>query len=295
MRRYLNAVIAIAVLLPACDAFVCSQARIKAIEIANKGVEHFTNRAYEAAERDLRLAIQTDPSYEKAYYNLGKVYQAQRKWDKAADAFENAVQKSPDNANFHYDLGEAYLEAKQLDKAENALKKATSLDSKLFKAFWRLGLVYMYEEKPKEADQALRQAIELNPRMDKPFLALGQLYLNWDADKEAAQVFGECVRANESSAECYNFHGVALKTLKQFDQAVREFKTAIDLDNSLFDAVYNCGMTYAEWYEESHSNEHKQAARDYLQKYVATGGGKDGAASGFVRAANDKLYALSGP
>ncbi|MGD0835123.1 MAG: tetratricopeptide repeat protein [Polyangia bacterium] len=295
MRRYFKVVLALAALLPACDAFVCSQARIKAIEIANKGVEQFTNRAYEAAERDLRLAIQTDPTYEKAYYNLGKVYQAQRKWDKAADAFESAVQRSPDNANFYYDLGEAYLEAKQLDKAEGALKKATTLDDKLFKAFWRLGLVYMYEEKPKEADLALRQAIELNPRMDKPFLALGQLYLNWDADKEAAQVFAECVRANDSSAECYNFHGIALKSLHQFDQAVREFKTAIDLDNTLFDAVYNCGMTYAEWYDESHANEQKQAARDYLQKYVATGGGKDGAAAGFVRAANDKLYALSGP
>jgi Tfp pilus assembly protein PilF len=295
MRRYFNVVVALAVILPACDAFVCSQSRIKAIEIANKGVEQFTNRAYEAAERELRLSIQTDPTYEKAYYNLGKVYQAQRKWDKASEAFEAAVQRSPDNANFHYDLGESYLESKQLDKAETALKKATQLDSKLFKAFWRLGLVYMYLEKPKEADAALRQAIELNPRMDKPFVALGQLYLNWDADKEAAQVFGECVRANESSSECHNFHGVALKQLRQYDQAVRAFKEAVDLDNGLFEAIYNCGMTYAEWYEESHSNEHKTLAHDYLQKYVATGGGKDGAAAGFIRAANDKLYALSGP
>jgi tetratricopeptide (TPR) repeat protein len=295
MRRYFNLVVALAVILPACDAFVCSQSRIKAIEIANKGVEHFTNRAYDSAERDLRLAIQTDPTYEKAYYNLGKVYQAQRKWDKASEAFEQAVERSPDNANFRYDLGEAYLEAKQLDKAESALKKATELDPKLFKAFWRLGLVYMYLEKPKEADAALRQAIELNPRMDKPFVALGQLYLNWDADKEAAQVFAECVRANETSAECYNFYGVALKELKQYDQAVKAFKQAIDLDGTMFEAVYNCGMTYAEWYEESHSNEHKTLAHDYLQKYVATGGGKDGAASGFIRAANDKLYALSGP
>jgi Tfp pilus assembly protein PilF len=70
MRRYLNALIAIAVILPACDQFVCSQSRIKAIEIANKGVEHFTNRAYESAERELRLAIQTDPTYETAYYNV---------------------------------------------------------------------------------------------------------------------------------------------------------------------------------------------------------------------------------
>jgi Tfp pilus assembly protein PilF len=295
MRRYFTAVIALAVILPACDQFVCSQSRIKAIEIANKGVEHFTNRAYDSAERELRLSIQTDPTYEKAYYNLGKVYQAQRKWDKACESFESAVQRSPDNANFHYDLGEAYLESKHLDKAEASLKKATELDPKLFKAFWRLGLVYMFEEKPKEADGALRQAIEINPRMDKPFVALGNLYLNWDADKEAAQVFAECVRANESSPECHNFQGVALKQLKQYDQAVRAFKEAIDLDSGLFEAVYNCGMTYAEWYEESHSNEHKTLAHDYLQKYVATGGGKDGAAAGFIRAANDKLYALSGP
>ena len=36
MRRYFNALIALAVILPACEQFVCSQARIKAIEIANR-------------------------------------------------------------------------------------------------------------------------------------------------------------------------------------------------------------------------------------------------------------------
>jgi hypothetical protein len=76
---------------------------------------------------------------------------------------------------------------------------------------------------------------------------------------------------------------------------VSEFKKALDSDSGLFDALYNCGMTYAEWYEESHASDQKQQARDYLQKFVATGGGKDGSAFGFLRAASDKLYALSGP
>ena len=87
MGRYLKAVLALGLVLPACDAFVCSQERIKAIEIANKGVEAFKNNLYDSAERELRLAIQTDPAYEMAYYNLGKVYQKQRKWDKAVEAF----------------------------------------------------------------------------------------------------------------------------------------------------------------------------------------------------------------
>ena len=48
----------------------------------------------------LKLAIQTDPTYDIAHYNLGKVYQKQRKWDKAIEAFEGAAQRAPDNANY---------------------------------------------------------------------------------------------------------------------------------------------------------------------------------------------------
>src|SRR5438552_13921465 len=107
MPRYLKAVLAMALAMPACDQFVCSQQRIKAIELANRGVEAFKNNLYDSAERDLKLAIQTDPSYEIAQYNLGKVYQKQRKWDKAIEAFEAATQRSPTNANYYYDLGEA--------------------------------------------------------------------------------------------------------------------------------------------------------------------------------------------
>ncbi len=294
MRRNFLVVFLIGLGLPACEGFVCSQQRIKAIELANRGAESFKNNLYDSAERDLKQAIQTDPSYEIAHYNLGKVYQKQRKWDKAAEAFEAAVQKAPNNANYHYDLGEAYLEAKKIDQAEKALQAATKADPKLFKAHWRLGLVYKNLDRPKDADAALRAAIEANPRLDKPFVALGYLYLDYDFNNEASKVFSECVRANENSAECHNGFGMALKELKQFEQATKEFKAAIDLDPELYDAIYNCGMTYADWYDASHSNEQKDKARDYLQKFVATGGGKEGG-FGYVKAANDKLYALSGP
>jgi tetratricopeptide (TPR) repeat protein len=280
--------------LSACDGFVCSQQRIKAIELANKGVEAFKNGLYETAERELKAAIQTDPTYEIAHYNLGKVYQKQRKWDKAIDAFQAATDRDGRNANYFYDLGEAALEAKRIDVAESALKKATELDEKLFKAHWRLGLVYMSLERPKEADGALRRAIEANPRLDKPFVALGHLYLDYDATKEAAQVFSECVRANEMSAECYNGHGLALKDLKQYEAAAAEFKKALEIEPHLDTALYNAGMTYADWYEQSQSNDHKERAREYLQKFVTGAGSKADGGFGYVKAANDKLYALSG-
>ncbi len=293
MNRCLKVVVALAIVMPACDGFVCSQERMKAMDLSNKGVDEFKNNLFDSAERDLKMAIQSDPTYEMAHYNLGKVYQKQRKWDKATESFEAAAQRAPTNPNFFYDLGESYLEAKRIDKAEAALKKATELDPTLFKAHWRLGLVYLNLERAKEADASLRKAIEANPRLDKPFVALGHLYLDYDAPKEAAQVFSECVRANESSAECYNGHGLALKDLKQFEPAAGEFKKALEIEPSLITALYNAGMTYSDWYDSTRSNDHRDHAKEYLQKFVTSSGTKAGGV-GYVKAANDKLYALSG-
>ena len=115
MRQIVNPatiVFGIAIALPACDQFTCSQERIKAIELANRGADEFKNNLYDSAEKDLKQSIQTDPTYTMAYYNLGKVFQKQRKWDKAIESFESAVQRTPNNGNYQYDLGEAYFEAK---------------------------------------------------------------------------------------------------------------------------------------------------------------------------------------
>jgi Tfp pilus assembly protein PilF len=293
MNRSLGVILAIAAIVPACEVFTCSQERIKAIELANKGAEEFKNNLYDSAEKDLKQAIQTDPSYEIAYYNLGKVAQKQRKWDKAIEAFEQAVQRKPDNANYQYDLGEAYLSANRIDEAEKALKAATAADPKLFKAWWRLGLVYKKLDRPKEADDALRHAIEANSRFSKSYVALGYLYLDYDFNKEAAQVFQGCVTAKEDDGECHNGYGLALKNLKQFEQAAAEFKKAIDDDPELYDALYNAGMAYSDWYDEAHGNDQKEKAREYLQKFVAESGKT--ADGNYIKAANDKLYALSGP
>jgi protein O-GlcNAc transferase len=289
----LGVVLTIACVLPACEGFTCSQERIKAIELANRGAEEFKNNLYDSAEKDLKQAIQTDPSYEIAYYNLGKVFQKQRKWDKAIESFEQAVQRKPDNANYQYDLGEAYLESKRIDDAEKALKAATAADPKLFKAWWRLGLVYKMLDRPKEADDALRHAIEANSRFSKSYVALGYLYLDYDFNKEAAQVFQGCVTAKDDDGECHNGYGLALKNLKQYEQATAEFRKAIDDDPELYDALYNCGMAYSDWYDEAHGNDQKDKAREYLQKFVAESGKT--ADGNYIKAANDKLYALSGP
>src|SRR4051812_44991608 len=120
MRTYFKAVLLLGLVMPACDGLVCSRERMKAMEYTNTGVDEFKNSLYDSAERDFKLAIQTDPGFDLAHYNLGKLYQKQRKWDKAVEALEGATQKAPNNANYFYDLGEAYYESKKMDQSEQA-------------------------------------------------------------------------------------------------------------------------------------------------------------------------------
>jgi tetratricopeptide (TPR) repeat protein len=291
-NRSLLVVLTIACVLPACEGFTCSQERLKAMDLSNRGTEEFKNNLYDSAEKDFKQAIQTDPTYELSYYNLGKVFEKQRKWDKAIENFEQAVQRKPDNANYQYDLGEAYSEAKRNDDAVKAFQAATSADPKRFKAWWRMGKIYAAMDRPKEADEAFRHAIEANSRFSKSYVGLGYLYLDYDFNKEAAQVFQGCVTAKDDDGECHNGYGLALKNLKQYEQATGEFKKAIDDDPELYDAVYNCGMAYADWYDEAHGNDQKEKAREYLQKFVGTSSKTTD--PNYLKAANDKLYALSG-
>jgi lipopolysaccharide biosynthesis regulator YciM len=70
---------------------------------------------------------------------------------------------------------------------------------------------------------------------------------------------------------------------KQYDEAVKEFKKALDRNGELFEAVYMLGMTYREMGD-------KKNAKEWLQRYVQNAGSKG--SPEFSKAASDAIYGL---
>jgi tetratricopeptide (TPR) repeat protein len=228
-----------------------------------------------------------------SYYNLGKVYQKQRKWDKAIEQFEQAAQRQPTNENFQYDLGEAYFQVKKLDNAEKAFEAATNANPKLFKGWWYLGMIRKLLDHPKEADEALRKSIEVNPRFAKSFVALGYLYLDYDFNKEAAQVFQGCVTGQGRRRRVPQ----RLRPGAQEPQAVRAGDGRVQEGDRPRSGSLRRPLQrrhgLLRLVRRGPRERPEGEGRDYLQKFV-TNGGKS-ADGNYVKAANDKLYALSGP
>ena len=263
----------------------CYENRNKSIELMNEGVEAGRQKLYDTAVRKLKLAAETDPTNYKAWSNLGMIYKDQKKWDEAANAFTKATELHNDDASFHYELGLALQEAKKLDQAKTEYEASLKIQ-RSFRTHFRLGTVLQAQEKFREADAEYRKAVELNPRFVEPYIRLGYLYLDHDYDKEAVQVFQAGVTANDSDGEVHLGLGSALQKSKQYDDAVKEFRKALERNGDLFMAVYDLGMTYK-------MMDDKKNAKEWLSRFIQNAGSKG--TPEMMKAASDAMYQLDAP
>src|SRR5438552_8734519 len=82
------------------------------------GNQFYQKSQFDLAEAQYRKALEYDPGYEKAKYNLANALQRQSKYDEAAKLLEDLGGSSKDNSIKSaacYNLGVAYTKMKYLD------------------------------------------------------------------------------------------------------------------------------------------------------------------------------------
>jgi len=117
---------------------------------------------------NLQKSIDTDASFEPAYYHLAEAYIRKAKHDSDALTLTKAVELSKSaidrfNSSSAYSLsGMANYRASQYTKSEQHFKKALQLDEKNDKAYYGLARLMQAINKNEQAEQYFKQAIALN-------------------------------------------------------------------------------------------------------------------------------------
>jgi tetratricopeptide (TPR) repeat protein len=75
-----------------------------------------------------RRALELDPDFDEAYYNLGSALREQGRLDESIDAFQNAARLSPDYAEAHRELGDLFSRLGNLDEAKHHLDMSLALN-----------------------------------------------------------------------------------------------------------------------------------------------------------------------
>jgi tetratricopeptide (TPR) repeat protein len=130
----------------------------------------------DAAARDLRRAVELDPTATLALELLGDTYLSLQRNNRAADRYEAYLAVDDRSAHVWYKLGLARYRAGETSLALAPLERAITLDPQIAEAHFVLGLCFRDQGEHRRARIALETATRLSPGLTAPREALADLY-----------------------------------------------------------------------------------------------------------------------
>lgn len=151
-------------------------------------------------------------------------------------------------ATLHYRMGVNFLEKKELTNALREFLKAEKLNPKNSYVLNAIGFICLRTKKYGEAEKYLKRAIENQPDYSDAYNNLGVVYLQtekWDSALQCFQkVLDDPLYATPEFA--LNNIGQVHYHKGQIDQAIENFKKAINISKSNPLFHYNLGLSYHE-------------------------------------------------
>ncbi|MBI5579777.1 MAG: tetratricopeptide repeat protein [Deltaproteobacteria bacterium] len=179
-----------------------------------RGIDAFTSKDYEGAVKEFKRAV-----------GIG------RGSSFAADA-----------AQF---LAMSYLQLDDTDNAIKAYKSAFQVDPYRDDLHVKLGNLYFAQGKYEDARAEFAEAVRLNPGTVNRY-SLGQAYIELGRFSDAETQYNEILRLAPQEAGGYLGMGLVYSRQGKHEEAIREFKQAIRVDEDLYDAYAQMGYSYAD-------------------------------------------------
>lgn len=193
------------------------------------GVTRYRLDKLQLARRAFHRAIDTDPNYKEAYYNLALTL-TYIKHSKAIKLFQKAVDLDPKYAAARRELGGALKHIGQYSDAERHLRRAIKLDNTDGWAYLYLGTLMWRKLKPIEAEQAFKMAITTWPNEGTPYWCLADFYKHHGRLKKAEGLYKKAVQLDPDSSVAHSRLGLYLKQIGERIKAKRYLERALSLD-----------------------------------------------------------------
>ncbi len=215
-------------LLSAMFVVACSKAQTDSIKIANMGVRAYEMGNFERAAHLFKSAIRLYPKNAKAHYHLGMIllYQNNDPQD-AATEFEKAIEYEPRFEAAMFQLGRAAFAMGKMDTARKYLSLTIDRGTTLPGPYYWMGRIEQQAGKLDKADEYYRKAIKLNPHYSRAFVALADLYQSVSAYPEAVEVLKEDLRINPKDPDGYEKLGLIYIALAQYKKAENAIRNAL--------------------------------------------------------------------
>lgn len=159
--------------------------------------------------------------------------------DDSIREYRHALELAPNHAEAHNNLGLALAHAGKLEEAIEHYRKALASDPGLTIVHNNLGAALARSGKPGEAVEQFVLFLETSPDSVEAHGNLLRALAQAGRAGEAEGLFAALSKKHPSSAPLHNSRGVTLVWQKRTDEAIDEFRRAIELDPKLVEARQN--------------------------------------------------------
>ena len=161
----------------------------------------------------------------------------------AIHLLEDAVAAQPAYLDAHVDLAMVYFRAGQLDRAADHASQVLKDDPRNVPALQLLGNIEFAQGKFASAEEHLRTALGLHGEFDTAY-SLALVYLSQHKWAETRLLFNELLNDMGSTPELHVLLGRTYRETGYFDEAILEFKKAIEMDPHYPRVHYYLALVY---------------------------------------------------
>jgi tetratricopeptide (TPR) repeat protein len=202
-----------------------------------------TNRHLEIITGLFRRAIQQDPKFWEAYYNLGITYFNDRDYDNALKQFDIIITSIPTFEKPYYGRGMIYLHKEDYAKAKEDFIKVTEFNPNDFKAFYYLGKISVLLKQYDDANKYLKKAAEINPDYADVYYEMGNIYFQQQNYRAAIPHYKKTVELDPENRDSHERLGECYYRVQVYYSALAEFKKVLEKNPGDPEANFMLGIT----------------------------------------------------
>ncbi len=185
--------------------------------------------ASSAAIQSFKRAIEIEPEYEEAYFNLGIMFPEERSAEAIA-SFSKALELDPAYQEAHRELGWALRRLARYDEAEWHLKRAVELDNSDGWAHTYLGNLQWARGETQSAERAFKSAVEVWPDDSMTHSHLAYFYECLDRNDEAKFFYENALQLDPDDIESHLRFGRLLAKLGEAARAKMHLERVLALE-----------------------------------------------------------------
>jgi Tfp pilus assembly protein PilF len=188
-------------------------------------------RNYKQALDEIAVAEEMDPTDPEVHFIRGIILFYIQDFEGAESSYKTAIEYNPDYSEAHFNICGLYLQQKRYDEATAHCQKATEdrLYQSRAKALTHIGVIYFNKGDLDKAKEYFDQSLKINPLLAYTHNELGKLYVAQGRLADAIEEFQTAVTQYTLYHEAHYNLGITYLKLKETYKACNSFKRVLEI------------------------------------------------------------------